>query len=107
MSRAGQDDGKTFHTAARKNYWRGDGAANLLFAAMRKFQTAPPLLLQAFNDSAVVQNQLRQEFECDFAPQVFIARQPDDAHPTPAENPHKRVTAEELLAGSETANSLA
>src|SRR4051794_18198712 len=48
-------------------------------------------------------NAVRQKFESDFPLQLFIARQPDDAHSSAPENFDQRVAAEKFLAAAKLA----
>src|SRR5436305_9680170 len=66
---------------------------------MSQLERAPGLPLQIVESRAILQHQVRQKLQRNLALQLFIARQPDNAHPPAPKDFDQRVTAEKLLPG--------
>src|SRR2546425_10607161 len=53
---------------------------------MRQFQATLRLTLKLIQQRTILDHQIGNEFQCDIALQLFIVRQPDNPHSTPAQN---------------------
>ena len=51
---------------------------------VRQLEAAPRLAFEVAQHGAIVNDQFRQELECNIALELVIARQPHDTHPAAA-----------------------
>src|SRR2546430_13150252 len=62
-----------------------------------QLERVPRLALQVIQRRRIGQHQVREKLERNLAFQLFIARQPDNAHSAAAKNLYQGVTAEKFL----------
>src|SRR6266576_3442760 len=65
-----------------------------------QLERVPRLALQVIQRRRIGQHQVREKLERNLAFQLFIARQPDNAHSAAPKNFDQRVTAEKFLPAS-------
>ena len=68
-----------------------------------QLERAPGLALQVIQRRRIGQHQVRQKLQRDLPLQLFIARQPDNAHSAAPKNPNECVAAEEFLSADKLA----
>src|SRR5437667_6513075 len=74
---------------------------------MRQFETALCLSLELIKHRMILNHQVGKKFQRDIALQFFVAREPDNPHPTSADDLDQRVATKDLLSTGELTRSRA
>ena len=56
-------------------------------------------MLKLIERETIVKDKIRQKFQCDIAPELFVPRQPNNTHPAATEDFLEQVASENMLPG--------